>query len=154
APSPGLLFNLAQAYRLAGDCDDAAWMYRRYLESEPTPDRRTLAEGHLATVDRCRTGRLQVAVAPATLDAKVPEPDDAAPRPAVTVATSEPDPGRRQKEVGLWLAIGGGAAMLGAAYFAYDAHDASNTVEELYKKGGKWDEIRETDARGRRSATL
>ena len=33
APSPGLLFNIAQAYRLAGDCDDAAWMYRRFLDT-------------------------------------------------------------------------------------------------------------------------
>ena len=35
APSPGLLFNIAQAYRLAGNCDDAAWMYRRFLDTNP-----------------------------------------------------------------------------------------------------------------------
>src|SRR5690349_21094377 len=47
APSPALLFNIAQAYRLAGDCDDAAWMYRRYLDTNPGPERRSLAETHL-----------------------------------------------------------------------------------------------------------
>ena len=39
APSPALLFNLAQAYRLAGRCDDAALMYRRYLTGDPAPGR-------------------------------------------------------------------------------------------------------------------
>src|SRR5690349_15298118 len=46
APSPGLLFNIAQSYRLAGRCDDAAWMYRRYLDSQPSGDRRAVAESH------------------------------------------------------------------------------------------------------------
>ena len=41
APSPGLLFNLAQAYRLNGDCDDAAWMYRRFLDTDPRDDLRS-----------------------------------------------------------------------------------------------------------------
>ena len=35
APSPGLLFNIAQAYRLGGNCDEAAWMYRRFLDTNP-----------------------------------------------------------------------------------------------------------------------
>src|SRR5258706_6885134 len=47
APSPGLLFNIAQAYRLAGNCDEAAWMYRRYLDTNPTGPDKTLAEQHL-----------------------------------------------------------------------------------------------------------
>src|SRR5262249_1560300 len=56
APSPGLLFNLAQAYRLAGQCDDAAWMYRRYLDASPAADRRAIAENHLAIVEKCGHG--------------------------------------------------------------------------------------------------
>src|SRR5262245_32026750 len=47
APSPALLFNLAQAYRLRGDCEDAALMYRRYLNTNPSPEGRALAETHL-----------------------------------------------------------------------------------------------------------
>jgi len=53
APSSGLLFNLAQAYRLQGNCDDAALMYRRYLDTAPSRDGRALAVGHLVTVERC-----------------------------------------------------------------------------------------------------
>ena len=47
APAPALLFNLAQAYRLAGRCDDASLMYRRFLASSPSDDARGLAELHL-----------------------------------------------------------------------------------------------------------
>src|SRR6187551_2944193 len=53
APAPGLLFNLAQAYRLRGNCDDAALMYRRFLATNPPDDARLLAEAHLSTVERC-----------------------------------------------------------------------------------------------------
>src|SRR5438552_2518618 len=57
APSPGLLFNLAQAYRLMGNCDDAALMYHRYLDTQPAPEGKVLAEAHLATVERCKAQR-------------------------------------------------------------------------------------------------
>src|SRR5450631_304105 len=53
APSPGLLFNLAQAYRLNGDCDDAAWMYRRFLDTDPRDDLRDLVNGHLQKLAAC-----------------------------------------------------------------------------------------------------
>src|SRR5262249_31765764 len=57
APSPGLLFNLGQAYRLMGNCDDAALMYHRYLDASPSSEGRSLAELHLATVERCMAKR-------------------------------------------------------------------------------------------------
>src|SRR5664279_1293069 len=53
APSPGLLFNLAQAYRLNGNCDDAAWMYRRFLDTDPSDDLRDLVNDHLAKLQTC-----------------------------------------------------------------------------------------------------
>src|SRR5689334_3902403 len=57
APSPGLLFNIAQAYRLQGNCDDASLMYRRFLGTNPDPAARAVAEQHLATVERCMQKR-------------------------------------------------------------------------------------------------
>jgi tetratricopeptide (TPR) repeat protein len=54
APSPALLFDLAQAYRLAGRCADAAVMYRRYLANDPDPEARALAETQLEAVEHCR----------------------------------------------------------------------------------------------------
>lgn len=154
APSPGLLFNLAQAYRLAGNCDEAAWMYRRFLDTNPSPDRRTIAESHLQSVEKCGHGGLRLIPTPApSLEAKAPDvPAETKLAIDDTPRTTE-TPGARQKRIALWTGIGGGLALAGAAYFAYDAYDASSTVSDTYKKGGKWSDVASTDARGQRSAT-
>ena len=152
APSPGLLFNLAQAYRLEGDCDDAAWMYRRYLETNPSPDARILVEAQLSAVAKCGRGGLRIGLQPATLDVKPPV---ASPAQDLALTSSHDEaPGHRQRQLGVSIAIGGGVALAGAAYFALDAQAASKTVSELYKAGGKWQDIAATDERGHRSATF
>lgn len=152
APSPALLFNIAQAYRLAGDCDDAAWMYRRYLDSNPDAARRTLAEQNLASVEKCGHGGLLV-VTPPVLDAKVPVPSNNDTSIATTEPPTEHD-GSRSKQIALWLGIGGGVALVGATYFALDASDASDTVTNLYKHGGKGSDVASADARGQRDSAL
>jgi tetratricopeptide (TPR) repeat protein len=152
APSPGLLFNIAQAYRLAGNCDEAAWMYRRFLDTNPIGNHRTLAENHLAVVERCGTGGLMV-------------DNEAAPPAATPVAEADnkvitfaalPDNTRsgKYKKIGVGTAIGGGALLVGAAVFAIDSNDAENRVAETYKRGGKWEDIKDDDARGKRSAKI
>lgn len=150
APSPGLLFNIAQSYRLAGNCDEAAWMYRRFLDTNPIGAHRKLAETHLATVEKCGTGGLRVTAPEPKRDAAaVPEPQ------LELAATTGRDPrARAYKRAGLATAIGGGALLAGAAIFAVDAHDASETVSDTYKRGGTWADIAEIDARGRRSSTI
>jgi tetratricopeptide (TPR) repeat protein len=151
APSPALLFNIAQAYRLAGDCDDAAWMYRRYLDTNPGPERRTLAETHLASVEKCGHGGLLV-VTPPVIDAKTPTP---ATQPYVPPANVvDGTPASHTKQAALWVGIGGGIALAGAAYFAWDANDAASNVTDLYKHGGKGTDVAAQDARGQRSSDL
>lgn len=157
APSPGLLFNLAQAYRLAGQCDDAAWMYRRFLDTNPTTSQRSLAETHLQAVEKCGHGGLRVAISPPVIEAAVPEPhlDTPVASAPLAVAASPADPaGEREQRIGIGLAIGGGVVLLGAAYFAVDAHEAADTVTAAYDKGGKWSDISAANQRGQRSATM
>jgi tetratricopeptide (TPR) repeat protein len=161
APSPGLLFNLAQAYRLAGKCDDAAWMYRRFLDSHPGTDKRQLAEAHLATVEKCGHGGLRVAIIPQppAMTATIPEPriETAATTPTALAIHSRPiesNAGQRDKRIGIALGIGGGVILAGAAYFAWDAHEASNTVSTAYAQGKKWSDVASTDERGQHSATM
>src|SRR5262249_12179381 len=60
APSPGLLFNMAQAYRLKGDCANAATMYKSYLRTDPDRPHRELAENQLDSVERCLSRRAQL----------------------------------------------------------------------------------------------
>lgn len=165
APSPGLLFNIAQAYRLAGNCDEAAWMYRRFLDTNPTGTNRNLAEQHLSVVEKCGSGGLRMMVIPPKLAVKVPEPRGAALGASLGVAAvggeqelrlhDDPQANRARtyKKYGIVVGAAGGAALLGAGIFALQARDAAQTVEDTYKKGGKWADVREDDARGQRDAT-
>lgn len=154
APSAALLFNLAQAYRLRGSCDDAALMYRRYLDTSPSLDARVIAEGHLATVERCAHK--------VSLSIPLDEQERAA-VPAVAKRQDEEreakaDPGLLQQRIGLGMVLGGGLALAGATYFALDAREAEADVEDGYARGGKGHDLAPNlaaiDARGQRSATL
>jgi len=147
APSPALLFNLAQAYRLRGSCDDAALMYRRYLDTAPGPDARMIAEGHLATVERC-AHKIALSI-----------PLDAEERAAVPVVAKQQDiareePGLLTQRIGIALVVGGGLALAGATYYALDARSAEADVEDGYQMGGNGRDLAPIDARGERSAKL
>lgn len=153
APSPGLLFNIAQAYRLDGSCDEAAWMYRRFLDTNPLGKQREIAETQLSNVEKCGSGGLRIDVTPPKIDAKVPNPTIEAPMLSMR-DSSKSTRGGKVKRAGVYTAVGGGVALIGAALFAVDAADASNTVEEIYARGGKWNDVKDVDARGQRSAAL
>jgi tetratricopeptide (TPR) repeat protein len=151
APSPALLFNLAQAYRLQGNCDDAALMYRRYLATNPGPEQRALAETHLASVERClHKLALHIPVEVASRGRIAP--------PALqgsASVTAAPVSRRAQieKDIGLGLAIGGGVSLAVAAYYAIQAHEAENDVGAAFGRGGRWADIAPSDARGKSAAT-
>jgi tetratricopeptide (TPR) repeat protein len=156
APSPGLLFNIAQAYRLAGNCDEASWMYRRFLDTNPLGKQREIAQTQLSAVEKCGTGGLRIDLTPPKLDAKVPEPAVASRASRSKRGPSHPENprGTKYKRIGLYTAIGGGALLVGAGLFGLDAADASSTVEDTYARGGKWNDVKDTDARGERSAAI
>jgi tetratricopeptide (TPR) repeat protein len=155
APSPSLLFNIAQAYRLAGNCHAAVQMYRRYIAEGPEQQVRSLAETHLADVERCAAApsRDRIARAPqglmpngdATLDATLDATGD---------VPGAGTPGRTKKRIGVGLMVTGVVAFGFAGSYALDARDASLTVEEAYARGVKWRDVQDIAADGERSATI
>ena len=150
APSPGLLFNLAQAYRLQGNCDDASLMYRRYLGTAPTAAGRTLAEAHLTTVERCLRKRgLRIGADEA--------PHLAMGLPAqgqvLHARSADLRRARLQKDLGVGLTLGGAVAVGLALYYANDAYRAASELEAAYARGAKWREVEPIDERGERAAT-
>lgn len=76
---PNLLFNLGQAYRLAGNREKALTAYRSFLRSTPESEQRHLAESKIRELERQRP-------TPAPAPAPVPaaEPAPAAVAPATT----------------------------------------------------------------------
>jgi tetratricopeptide (TPR) repeat protein len=152
APSPALLFNLAQAYRLQGKCDDAELMYQRYLATDPSPEGRSLAEAHLASMERClHKIALHVSADDATARIAVPAP------PAASITSDAPPVSAHraeiEKSVGVGLTIGGTAALAAALYYAVQAQDAADDVSAMYDKGGKGKGVAPIDQRGRSAAT-
>jgi tetratricopeptide (TPR) repeat protein len=149
APSASLLFNLAQDYRLSGDCEDAAIMYRRFLATDPSPDARVVAQQHLDKVTRC--------IVHPTLAVTVPPP---APTPVVERPPPDPvqaDIVRRpsiEKDAGIGLTLAGAVALGGAAYYAWRANDDSDQVSKGYASGVAWNVIASKDADGHRSQRI
>ena len=165
-PSPGILYNLGQAYRLLGDCVSATTMYRNYLRLAPHSPYRQLVKQHLSAMAECNragdpTGASSadaevdplLANAPrtigkrggrvASLGGPVDEPGDSPQRRAT-----------RKKRAG--LAIGGGGAVLVAlgAYYSVDASRKADEVSALYARGAPWKDIEDLDERGQRSDRL
>lgn len=152
APSPALLFNLAQAYRLQGNCDDAALMYRRYLATGPSSQGRALAETHLATVERCMHKlALHIPIETGIASLVVPPPPEAL-AAATTTVTRPSRTAQLEKDLGIGLALGGGVALAVAGYYAVQAHDAADDVAAAYARRANWKDVAPLDARGRTAA--
>ena len=146
SPSPALLFNLAQAYRLQGACDDAAVMYRRYLASDPAPEGRAIAETQLVNVERCAREHTPL------------PPPPPPPHPALALAPAHSgdappsDHAHAEKSLGLGIAIAGTVLLGGALYFELDAAHAASDVSAAYATGGAGKDVAALDARGRGAA--
>jgi hypothetical protein len=153
APSPGLLFNLAQAYRLNGDCDDAAWMYRRFLETEPRDDLRDLVNGHLQKLAACMHAGFGIEP-PAVPNAQSKLQEPSQPPRIVAVAVVPEHDGERDKRVGSYLMIGGAVALAASAVFAIDAHEVAGDVQNAYHGGARNPDVRALDDRGQRDSTI
>lgn len=145
APSPGLLFNLAQASRLNGDCAGARGLYRRFLATGPHAEARALAHTHLKAVERCaraRAGPPRFATPATTPATTLPE----------TTGTA-PD-GRWHRVAGLGLGVAGGVALWAAVAHGFQARAASREREDAYDLGVKRPELRALDERVDRSTHL
>ncbi|MFT3838291.1 MAG: hypothetical protein QM723_15010 [Myxococcaceae bacterium] len=104
APAPGLLFNIAQAYRLwgPGHCLDATRTYNSYLQASPEASNRVKVESHLKSLEKCTRDEEKNAPPPEPI-AKVEPPKTDAPKqeppPTVVPAPVEPAPVEPPTEV-------------------------------------------------------
>ncbi len=150
APSPGLLFNLAQVYRLNGNCDDAAWMYRRFLATDPREDLAAVANANLDKLASCSRGggKAELAMRPA---AKRTAQADL---PTSNFERDADDEGHGKRRVGTYVVIGGVAILAVAAAFAIDGHLAANDVAEAYAGKTVHPDLHSLDDRGRRDDSI
>jgi tetratricopeptide (TPR) repeat protein len=133
-PSPELLYDLAQAQRLAGDCAGALVAYRAFVATEPEEPLRSRADAKLLEMERCvEQARVSnpppansAATAPVAREALSAEPASVTPAsmratlsPAVTRASAAHD--RTPYVVALAAVSLGAFAVSGVAYTTYSA---------------------------------
>ncbi|MGE5185237.1 MAG: tetratricopeptide repeat protein [Acidobacteriota bacterium] len=105
-PEPAFLFNIAQAYRQAGDCKQAMFFYKRFLALKANDTKRPIkpaikdeVEGRITELEDC-VKREIASKPPDTLDngsgqmttTTPPRPPGPTTKPATTTATAAPQP--------------------------------------------------------------
>ncbi len=110
-PLPLLLFNVAQAHRLAGDCALARDAYRRYVDENPRAGNRKLAEAFLLDMEKCASAAPPVAAPntePRTNAAPINAEPAQKPAPASVFATESAPPPRKPiyRQWWLWTTVG------------------------------------------------
>jgi tetratricopeptide (TPR) repeat protein len=104
---PTILFDIAQAYRMLHDCDNATAFYRDYVRAKPDGDDRDTA---------IKRQREQAAPGPA---------------PVGTIMVMTPPPRNRGLKVAGIVTAAVGAAIAGAGiYFSLDAADKARQLEQ------------------------
>jgi tetratricopeptide (TPR) repeat protein len=163
--SPSLLFNIAQAFRLKKDYEQAHAFYRTYLRHQPDAPNRDDVEGLIGDMEKQMAKQRvkrerppdpllesasngnnedRVPAAP-TGETGEPAPDQAARLQPPAILSSKEEarptdlhPGRTKRILG--LSVGGAAvAMLGVAiYFGLAAQDAEDQVNHVRNTRGPW----------------
>ena len=125
-PVPALLYNAAQAHRLAGHAERAVTLYESYLRLYGDPARRPEIEAHIAELKTAIAAQQHAATSPPT-SADAPPPGTGAPattEPAAspapsatpsseTLTASAPPPKKPLvKRPWFWVAVGGGVLVV------------------------------------------
>lgn len=147
--APGLLFNLAQASRLAKDYEQSLHFYRTYLRVRPDAPNRDDVEKRIAELEpiveaqrRAEVERLRAqehAVTLPPVEVKRPGRPVAVEGGATAPVTRAPlRDGQRERIAGLVVGIGG-VAILGAGIgLGVAAHDAESKLSNLASSMGAW----------------
>jgi tetratricopeptide (TPR) repeat protein len=138
-----LVFNLAQAYRLKGDCTKAVETYQRFIKLDPTSPQRGDAEGRLIEIQPCPVEK------PVVVE---PPPQQLPPKIVAPVEHG----GRGKKIAGYVVGILGVALVGGGAYFGSRAQSLASDVNAACSTGHcEWtSDLASKDSDGRSAEKL
>lgn len=136
---PALVFNIAQAHRLRGDCTDAVANYKRFIALDPTASERGDAEGFIKDLEpTCPKPVIKLGKAIVTPETPKPKRD--------------PNAGSGKRIAGLVLAGGGISLVAVGALFGSRATSLADEVNTDCADGCDWDVVKGKDADGRAAA--
>jgi tetratricopeptide (TPR) repeat protein len=148
---PGLVFNIAQAHRLHGDCWKAVEAYRKFVELDPSSPQRATAEGLIKELEPCKD-------APAPVvehhDAPLPPPP---PKVRISVGQTDHvdvDRGHGKRVAAVAVAIAGLAAIGTGVYFGGRADSLATEVHDACAMGCAWADVKDRDAEGHTAALV
>ncbi len=150
--APMLLFNIAQAYRLSGNCDEALHVYAAYERAAPELTNRDDLE---QAKGRCNREPMKTHPPEPELDERASAPGAApAPAPAVTASlpASNESHDRRLRIAGIATASVG--VVFGITSFVFARH-ASDVGDDVAAHRGEWTAAeRALEREGQRAATF
>jgi tetratricopeptide (TPR) repeat protein len=137
---PPMLYNIAQAYRLADQPAEAVRYYRRFLQRMPNARNRDDVERKIADQEKLAEQRKKVEVAPPPpttptkpppiVEVKPPPPGIVPPAPPPSVVPPSPaaEPSSARAIVG-WCLVGAG--LIAGGFAGYEAYVAQQKSEQL-----------------------
>ena len=130
---PALLFNIAQAHRLRGDCADAIARYKEFIAADPRSSERGDAEGFIKDLD-------PTCPKPIVTPVK---------RPATDTVVPVGNSGRGKRVAGYVVGGAGIAIVVVGAVFGTQARSIADEVKTDCADGCSFDAIKAKDADGR-----
>jgi tetratricopeptide (TPR) repeat protein len=121
SPVPGLLFNMAQAYRAKKDHEKALYFYQTYLREDPQASERAYVEQRIEELRASEESRRQVEAA------------------AAAAKGQEDSEGRRRLRLAGVIVGSSGLAVAGASViFGIRAQLAAGDVADAAQAGARW----------------
>lgn len=146
----GLLFNLAQARRLSGDCEGAIATYRRFMSADPdqTSEQHKLAQDFTRELEpTCKPLAPPAPVDPQPkLDGRLNLDD--------RLTRHEDRSGRSLRIAGIATGAGGIAAIVTGLVLGQHAQGLADEVTTACRTSCDWTMQKDKDAAGRRDATI
>ena len=124
--APALLFNIAQAYRLQGDCAQALRFYKNFARLEQAAPNREDVDALVREMDECAKNRAPAGPAPPAAEDVPPPLPEVVPAPA---PPPRPDRPWYKDALGNALVLGGVAALVGGGLVWKSGRDAVNASE-------------------------
>jgi len=149
---PLLLFNLAHAYRLSGDCPRALAAYRKFIADDPTADEYALAQ-KLSQEMEGLCGAPPTPALPTPIATQPPSPKTS----AIETTTREDRtdrPGRTLKITGLVVGGVGLATLATGLYLGHYAQGIGDEVTAACRTSCDWSAWKDRDAQGQRYSTI
>jgi tetratricopeptide (TPR) repeat protein len=146
-----LLFNLAQAYRLTGDCTRAIVMYKRFIAVDPTANQRPLAEDFSRELERTCVKQPVIDPPPRP---QAPNLVDGLTGPEDRGAHPDAHPGQPLRIAGLVTGGTGLAVLATGLIFGHHASAIGTEITDACTTSCDWTVQKIKDADGRRDLKI